>query len=79
MTLYKLPIDLGAPIPELKTSPIISSIDDERGMIEPEIPEERSCYFNDQSYMHGTHIKSGPTILFCDRGVWVETETPQES
>mgnify|MGYP000648464769 CR=1 FL=1 len=78
MTLYKLPIDLGAPIPELKNSPIIGNVDDERELIEPEIPEERSCYFNDQSYRHGTHIKSDSIILLCDRGVWVETQTPEE-
>ncbi len=44
MTLYKAPINLGAPDPELRNSPIISNINDEREMIEPEIPEERGCY-----------------------------------
>ena len=79
MTFYKLLIDLGAPKPKLKNSAIIGNINDERELIEPEIPEERSCYFNDQSYRHGTHIKSESIILLCDRGVWVVTEAPETS
>ena len=77
MTINKHPIDLGAPLPDLKNSPIIGEFDDEREMIDPEIPEERVCYFNDQIFMHGSHIKSGTVVLKCDRGVWVETDVPE--
>ncbi len=77
MTMKKHPVDVGAPIPELQNSPIISDIDDEREMIDPEIPEERMCYFNGESYAHGTYVKSGALLLHCDRGAWVETEDPE--
>ncbi len=76
MTFKQHPIDVGAPLPELQNSPIISDIDDEREMIEPEIPEERMCYFNGESYARGTYVKSGTLILQCDRGAWVEAEDP---
>tara|TARA_R110000824_G_scaffold288508_6_gene476963 strand:- start:75717 stop:75935 length:219 start_codon:yes stop_codon:yes gene_type:complete len=70
----KHPVDLGAPIAELKNSPIILDINDERDLIESEIPEERICYFNGKSYPHGTYIKSSNIILECDRGAWVEAD-----
>jgi hypothetical protein len=78
MTILKHPIDLGSPNPELKNSPIINNINDEQEMIEPEIPEERICYFNGESYAHGTYIKSGTIILQCDRGAWIEADMPDE-
>ncbi|MFT5693457.1 MAG: hypothetical protein ACI92E_002797 [Oceanicoccus sp.] len=46
-------------------------------MIDPERPKERVCYFNDQTYMHGSHIKSCTVRLKCDRGVWVEFDMPE--
>ena len=76
MTSSKHPIDVGAPKPEQQNSPIINDIDDEREMIDPEIPEERLCYFNGESYAHGTYVKSGILVLLCDRGAWVEAEDP---
>ncbi|MGI9288159.1 MAG: DUF1496 domain-containing protein [Pseudomonadales bacterium] len=76
MSSSKHPIDVGAPLPELQNSPVISDIDDEREMIDPEIPEERMCYFNGKSYAHGTYVKSGTLVLLCDRGAWVEAEDP---
>lgn len=78
MKFNKHPIDLGAPIAELKNSPIINSLSDEQEMIETEIPEERVCYFNGKSFEQGVHIKSGTIILQCDRGVWVEADMPDE-
>lgn len=76
MANYKHPIDLGAPDPDLNTSPIFMNVDDEREITETEIPEERACYFNGESYPHGAYVKSATTILKCDRGAWVETELP---
>jgi hypothetical protein len=78
MTITKHPIDLGVPMPELKNSPIILDINDEREIIETEIPEERACYFNGDCYPHDSYIKSGNTVLRCDRGAWVEAKTPDE-
>lgn len=76
MMMQYHPIDVGAPIPEMKNSPIISDIDADREMTEPEIPEERMCYFNGEGYSHGTYVKTGAVVLQCDRGVWVEAEDP---
>lgn len=78
MPHLKHPINLGSPIPELKNSPVISNIEDERAMIEAQIPEERMCYFNDEIYEHGTFIKSNAITLECDRGVWVEVPAGDE-
>lgn len=78
MIVLKHPIDLGAPLPDLKNSPIYSGIDDEREFIDIEIPEERMCYFNGKSFAHGTYIKSGSDILLCDLGAWVVTEIPDK-
>ncbi|NQV68813.1 MAG: DUF1496 domain-containing protein [Pseudohongiella sp.] len=78
MTFIKHPIDVGEPIPELNNSPLILDIKDERELIESEIPEERICYFNGESYTHGSTIKSNGIILQCDRGVWVQTEMKNE-
>lgn len=78
MSIKKHPVDLGAPDPELRNSPIILDIDDEREIIDTEIPEERICYFNGESYPHGDYIKSATVILQCDRGAWVEADLPEE-
>lgn len=71
-------VDLGAPDPEQKNSPIILDIEDEREVMDTEIPEERVCYFNGEQYPHGSFIKSGTLVLECDRGAWVEAEAPDE-
>lgn len=78
MNTSKHLVDLGAPDPDLKNSPVILDIDDEREIIETEIPEERVCYFNGESYSHGSYIKSSTIVLQCDRGAWVEAEVPEE-
>ena len=78
MSIKKHHVDLGAPDPELRNSPIIPNIGDEREIIDTEIPEERICYFNGGSYTHGDYIKSGTAILLCDRGAWVEADLPEE-
>lgn len=73
MMSKEYPIKVGAPLPELENSPIISDIDEEQELIDPEIPEERMCYYSGESYPHGTYIKTGVVVLKCDRGAWVET------
>lgn len=70
MTEFKYTRDLGAPDPELKNSPIAEENDDETDVIRQEIPGEPLCYFNDQSFPHGTYIKSGTSLLKCVYGIW---------
>jgi hypothetical protein len=65
---------VGAPDPELKTSPIFDQ-DDE---ISLDLELEASvCYFNDVAYPIGEYVISGSEVLRCEgRGVWVrEGET----
>jgi hypothetical protein len=35
------------------------------------VPGTAVCYFNSIPYPHGTVIKSGGSLLCCDRGLWV--------
>jgi hypothetical protein len=63
-------VQVGAPDPELKTSPIFDEPDDER----PEDLEAESavCYFNNAEYPIGSQVLSGNEVLSCQgRGVWV--------
>lgn len=60
---------VGAPDPELNTSPIF----DEYEEMSPDLEiEAGACYFNNVSYPIGTYLRSGSELLHCEeRGVWV--------
>ena len=61
---------VGAPDPELRTSPIFDEYDEEA-------PEELDvetgvCYFNGEAYPIGDYVLSGSELLRCERrGVWI--------
>lgn len=78
MTVHSSPVDVGAPIESKRTSPILDSSMAEEEVIEPEIPEERQCYFNDVVFKQGDYVQSGGTLLRCDRGVWVDVGEDHE-
>jgi hypothetical protein len=64
------PAQVGAPDPELKTSPILDDTEDDV----PDGSELESgvCYFNNAVYPLGTYVLSGDELLRCERrGVWV--------
>lgn len=63
------PAQVGAPDPELKTSPIF----DEYGEISLDLElEVGACYFNNVSYPIGQYVLSGSELLHCEeRGIWV--------
>ena len=67
--------NVGAPDPELKTSPILDA--DEEETLDSEL-EANVCYFNGVAFPLGQYVRSGSEILHCvERGVWVlqgETE-----
>jgi hypothetical protein len=64
-------IDVGAPDPERKTSPIIDEY--EEFSLDMELAEG-ACYFNDQIHPIGQFVRSGGEVLRCDApGVWVRT------
>lgn len=60
---------VGAPDPELKTSPIFDP--DEEPSLDLEL-EASVCYFNNVAYPIGQYLRSGSELLRCEeRGVWV--------
>ena len=61
---------VGAPDPELRSSPIL---DDEDEELPTELEVETGvCYFNNLSYPLGSYVRSGSELLHCEeRGVWV--------
>jgi len=63
------PQNVGAPDPELKTSPILD--EDEEETLDAEL-ESGACYFNGVRYVIGEYVLSGDELLRCvGRGVWV--------
>jgi hypothetical protein len=65
-------IDLGAPDPELKNSPIIDS-EIEEGEFFGVDQEVQVCYFNGIRYPEGDYICSGNEFYRCENGVWVRS------
>jgi len=61
---------VGAPDPELRTSPIF---DEDEEDISPDLELESGvCYFNNVPYKIGQYVLSGSELLQCEeRGVWV--------
>jgi hypothetical protein len=60
---------VGAPDPELNTSPIFD--EDEEISLDLEL-EAGVCYFNNVTYPIGQYLLSGSELLHCEeRGVWV--------
>ena len=62
---------VGAPDPERNSSPVAEETDEEYEVLRREVPGESVCYFNDQSFGHGTYVCSGSILLRCDYGLWV--------
>jgi hypothetical protein len=66
-------IQVGAPDPELNTSPILDDyeLDEQAGARDLEL-EEGVCYFNGRAFAIGDFVQSGSEVLQCTgRGVWV--------
>jgi hypothetical protein len=66
-------VQVGAPDPELKNSPIIdeAEFEEQAGSRELEL-EEGTCFFNGSAYAIGTYVQSGSEVLQCaGRGVWM--------
>lgn len=61
--------EVGAPDPELLTSPIFDEYDEIS--LDMEL-EAGACYFNDVAYPVGQYVRSGSELLRCEgRGVWM--------
>lgn len=62
---------VGAPAPELKTSPVLDDEAAEVLSLDVEL-ESGVCYFNNVRYPIGHYVRSGDEVLRCEgRGVWV--------
>lgn len=62
-------LQVGAPVPELDTSPIIG--DEDEVEVEPNV-SGRGCRFNGVVYPIGASVLSGAELLHCEEpGVWV--------
>ena len=71
MTTTERAVQVGAPDPELKTSPIFDEDDREFLSLDVELAEGL-CYFNDQTYRLGDFVCSGNELLRCEEyGVWI--------
>lgn len=72
MTNASAPVQVGAPDPELKNSPIIEETDEEFPVLAQQFDEMAVCYFNNIAYDTGSYVCSGSgELLRCDKGVWV--------
>lgn len=68
------PPQVGAPDPELKTSPIAGQSTEFDDELPPDLEEFESgvCYFNNESFPLGSYVLSGDELLSCEKpGVWV--------
>jgi hypothetical protein len=65
---------VGAPDPELKTSPIFEGADEELPSLDMEI-ETAGCLYNSVRYPIGQYVAAGSELLHCEeRGIWVRKE-----
>ena len=64
MTEVKHVHDVGAPDPELNTSPIAEENDDESEVLRQEMPGEPVCYFNNQTRICIFADMPSPGMLF---------------
>jgi Protein of unknown function (DUF1496) len=75
-------LQVGAPDPELKNSPIIDESEYDEQMASRDLElEEGVCYFNGTAYPIGACVQSGSELLQCTGGgVWArkaEREGPE--
>jgi len=69
------PPQVGAPDPEMRTSPIAGqSIEFGEDDTPPDLEafESGVCYFNNEAFSFGSYVLSGDELLSCEKpGVWV--------
>ncbi|WOJ93105.1 hypothetical protein R0135_15150 [Congregibacter variabilis] len=62
---------VGEQDPEKRNSPVTDENDDLDYDLHENVGEHTHCHFNDIAYPHGTFVRSGGSLLRCDRGVWL--------
>ncbi|MDT8385401.1 MAG: hypothetical protein RRB22_13415 [Gammaproteobacteria bacterium] len=65
-------LQVGAPDPELTTSPIMEELDEDFEIVAQEVEELPDCYFNSSRFRNGEYVCSGSgELLHCAHGLWV--------
>lgn len=68
---------VGAPDPELRTSPIFDDRDDELPSLDMEL-ETSGCLYNGVRYPIGQYVAADGEVLRCEeRGIWVRKSLPE--
>jgi hypothetical protein len=68
---------VGAPDPELKTSPILEEYDEDAPILAQEFDELPMCWYNGETYPSGTMVRTGDgSLLCCEKGVWIRQDSP---
>ena len=76
MASTQITTQVGAPDPELKTSPIVEDTDESYEIAAQQIESLPLCYFNNASYPNGQYVCSGSgELLHCKSGLWVREGT----
>ena len=76
MASEQITTQVGAPDPELNTSPIVEDADEDFEVIAQEVEDLPVCYFNNSSYPSGKYVCSGNgELLHCSSGLWVREGT----
>ena len=73
---YMNAVQVGAPDPELNTSPIVEDANEDFEVVAQEVEDLPACYFNNTHYPNGTFVCSGSgELLHCTSGLWVREGT----
>ena len=68
---------VGAPDPDLKTSPILEEYDEDAPVMVQEFDDLPVCWYNGASYPSGSMVRSGDgSLLRCEKGIWVRQDLP---
>jgi hypothetical protein len=63
---------VGAQDPTLKNSPIAEEEDEDTDTLLQQVPGEAVCLYNGVEFENGSYVRSGPLLLKCRYGVWVD-------
>jgi hypothetical protein len=63
---------VGAQDPQLKNSPIAEEEGEDTEVVRQQVPGEPVCFFNGKAYENGDYVASGPELLRCSYGIWID-------
>lgn len=68
---------VGAPDPDLKTSPILEEYDEDAPILAQEFDDLPVCWYNGETFSSGAMVRTGDgSLLRCEKGVWVRQDLP---